>query len=434
MLSRLVVPFALAVAIAACTVPEPVPPPNPDVTSTTDAPPPSAGPTTAPTTTVTLPDLTGVEGLSPQAREQLEGLIVLAQELRELTFITTPRIVVVTREEFTNRVAANVQESAEDFPADEALFKLLGLLPPDADYEAIITELYSETATGFYDFDEEEIVLPANQEGFSIIQQETLVHELVHALTDQHFDLQTPYQQMLDEERFDEASGYLALIEGDASLVEFLWLQGLSRGELRGLLEEMLTIDLSAFETAPPFLQDSLIFPYDSGLAFVQDLHDAGGWEAVNDAYLSFPSFPPSTEQVMTPDDFGLDLPEVVELPEIILDGYELATESVWGEAGFRIMISHGLGDGIASEAADGWGGDRYYQWFDGENAALLIGYVGDTAAELQELEAALVDYAFNVVPAEDFVWVEEVGGVLYFIAADDPEIGSAIRSAVGAG
>ncbi|MDX1469600.1 MAG: hypothetical protein R3258_09680, partial [Acidimicrobiia bacterium] len=369
-----------------------------------------------------------------EAQEQLERLIGVVQELRELSFITTPKVVVVTRDEFTQRVASNVQEAAEDFPADEALFKLLGLLPPEADYDAIITELYSETAAGFYDFDEEEIVVPATEEGFTVIQQETLVHELVHALTDQHFDVQTPYQQMLDEERFDEASGYLALIEGDASLVEFFWLQNLSRSDLRSLLEEVVTIDLSALRAAPPFLQDSLVFPYDSGLAFVQDLFESGGWQAVDDAYVSFPGFPPSTEQVMTPDDYGLDLPIVVELPRIDLDGYELATESVWGEASFRIMLRQGLGDDVAAPAADGWGGDRYYQWFDGENAALLIGYVGDTMVELDELEAALLDYAFNVVPEEDFVWVEEVGGVLYFIAADDPEVGIQIRTAVGAG
>ena len=426
--------LAVAVTLAACVVQDPVPSPTEAVTSTTDAPAPTSGPTTAPTTTVTLPDLTGVEGLSPEARDQLELLIEVVQELRELAFLSTPKVVAVTREEFTQRVASNVQEAAEDFPADEALFKLLGLLPPEADYDAIITELYSESAAGFYDFDEEEIVIPASDEGFTVLQQETLVHELVHALTDQHFDVQTPYGEMLDQERYDEASGYLALIEGDASLVEFLWLQGLSRSELRGLLEEMLTFDLSAFNSAPPFLQDSLSFPYISGLAFAQDLYESGGWEAVNDAYLSFPGFPASTEQVITPDDYGLDLPVVVELPVITLDGYELATESVWGEAGFRIMISHGLGEEIAIRAADGWGGDRYYHWFDGQNAALLIGYVGDTQAELREMENALLDYAFNVVPDEDFVWVEEVGGVLYFIAADDPEVGSTIRSAVGAG
>ncbi len=52
----------------------------------------------------------------------------------------------------------------------------------------------------------------------------------------------------------------------------------------------------------------------------------------------------------------------------------------------------------------------------------------------MAELEDALVDYAFNVVAEEDFVWVEEVDGVLYFMAADDPAVGVLIRSAVGAG
>ena len=66
-------------------------------------------------------------------------------------------------------------------------------------------------------------------------------------------------------------------------------------------------------------------------------------------------------------------------------------------------------------------------------NAAFVIAYVGDTQRDFDELKEALVAYAVTAVPEEDYVWVEEIDGQLYFIAADDPEVGLSILSAVKA-
>ncbi len=237
---------------------------------------------------------------------------------------------------------------------------------------------------------------------------------------------------MIDGDRFDEATAYQALIEGDATLAEVLWAQSLSQNQLGQFLAESQAVDQSALQAAPKFIRDSLIFPYDTGFAFVQRRYDDGGWEAVNELYDMLPSLPGSSEQVITPSDLGRDLPIPVQPPEIDLEGYDLVRTSTWGEAGFRIMLDQVLGESVAVKAADGWGGDVYLQWYDGENAAFLLVYAGDTQRELDELQDALVDYALTAVAEEDFVWVEEIDGLLYFIAADEVEVGASIRTAVG--
>ena len=259
-----------------------------------------------------------------------------------------------------------------------------------------------------------------------------MVHELAHAVVDQNLDFDTRYREMIEGDRFDEASAYQALIEGDATLAEVLWAQSLTQRQLGELIAQSQAVDQSALQAAPKFIRDSLIFPYDTGFAFVQRRYNSGGWEAVNELYDMLPSLPASTEQVITPSDLGRDLPVPVEPPEIELEGYELVTTSTWGEAGLRIMLDQVLGESVAVKAADGWGGDVYLQWYDGENAAFLLVYVGDTERELRELEEALVDYALTAVAEEDFVWVEEIDGRLYFIAADEVEVGAAIRTAIG--
>jgi hypothetical protein len=82
--------------------------------------------------------------------------------------------------------------------------------------------------------------------------------------------------------------------------------------------------------------------------------------------------------------------------------------------------------------AADGWGGDSYHQWFDGENAALLIVWEGDSRTDVAELEDALLQFSTESFPQDHFAWVEQLNGSLYFIAADVPAVGEQIRATAG--
>lgn len=389
--------------------------------------------TTSAAATTTVPDLSGVENISEEVRAQLEELIGVAQEIRGLPFLEPPNITVVSDEELEQRVREDIVEDPEDFAADEALYKTLGLLSQDADFEQILLDLYGEQVAGFYDGETGEIVVPAREDGFTVVQQGTIVHEFVHAITDQHFSFHDTFDTMIDEDRLDQASAYQALIEGDASWAEVLWVQTLSQEQIGEFLAESLEFDTEALDSAPRFLVESLLFPYDSGLAFIQSLYqDSNSWDMVNDAYSTMPELPASTEQVITPEDYKRDLPMEVSIPDVELSGYELQRTSTWGEHGFRIMLNQGEGTETVAEAADGWGGDSYHQWYDGENAALLLVYQGDTPGDVTELEDALLSFAMQDFPEEHFAWVDQLDGNLYFIAADDPEVGEQLRAAVG--
>lgn len=441
MLRRLVFLIALVLIVGACTpgavdTPGTVaggstsPGSSAPVTSSTM--PEGSTTTTRPMPPVTPPDLSGLEDLSVEVQQQLEDLIVTVQEVRGLPFLSPPNITVVTDAELEARVREAIEEEAEDFPADGALYKLLGLMDQEADLEKLLLDLYGAQVAGFYDGETGEIVVPARQDGLTLLQQGTMLHELIHALTDQHFGFDAHFRAMLDEERLDEATAYQALIEGDATLAQVIWVQSLSAQELGRFVAESLDVDNSSLDAVPQFISDSLLFPYDAGLGFVQELFAAGEWNAVNDAYSTLPDLPGSSEQVITPADYQRDLPLVVELPSITINGYNLERTSVWGEEGFRTMIDQVLGESKGAEAADGWGGDSYHQWFDGENAAFLLVYKGDTERDLEELRSTLLEYVLAAVPAEDFVWVDEEEGLLYFIVADEASVGELIRSAVG--
>lgn len=396
-------------------------------TDSTVAPPVTTTPTVpAETTTTTL--LPGTEDLPEEVRIDLMELVEVTETVRELEFLEPPMVTVVTEAELAERVRDDLEENLEDVPADEALYDLLGLIEPDTDLADLYLDLYSEQVAGFYDGETRELVVPVTDTGFNITQRATLVHELTHALSDQHYNFHDLYASLLDDERYDEASAYQAVIEGDAVLTELFYLQTLGDDDRNAYIEESLGLDSPAFENAPQFIQDSLIFPYDTGFAFVLGLHQAGSFEAIAAAYADPPT---STEQIIDPNDYPADGPITVTLPEIEVDGYPVEYGSTWGELGFVLMFDQVLGPGSSATASGGWGGDSYKILFDGTDAGLVLQYRGDTAADAVEMAAALEEYVgvalevgdgFDLADGrgfagEDFAWVRVEGADVMFVA-----------------
>jgi hypothetical protein len=264
------------------------------------------------------------------------------------------------------------------------------------------------------------------EDEFSELEKTTIVHELTHALTDQHFDFGTRYEQLFDEDRYDEAAAYQALIEGDAVATELRYLFGLDADAQRQVIEESFDIESTALDSAPRFIQESLIFPYVQGQVFVEAISSDDS-EAVNDAYGDPPV---SSEQIITPSDFESDMPIEVDLPELQLDGYDLEYTSVWGELSFQLMFNQVLGGD--EEASDGWGGDEYVVFFDGENVAIVLEYVGDAPSDASQMISALAAYTDAVIQPDEFseVWAE--GDRVWLVAASDPATGQSLVEQLG--
>lgn len=381
----------------------------------------------------------GIEDLPEDLQAEIIGLVALTEELRGLEFLEAPTITVVSQAELAERVRENIQEVAEDVPSDESVLKLLGLLDPEVDLLQLYTDLYGEQVGGYYDPEVGELVVPASADGFSTLQRATLIHELTHAVTDQRFGSGDRYEALIDAEDFDEAVAFLSVMEGDATLTEILYIQQLSQREAQELLAETFERDSSTFDSAPQFLQNSLIFPYTGGLGFVQRLYELGGFDEVNRAYVEPPL---SSEQILHPRDYQSDEPVAVRSFEPEIDGYEVTFRSVWGEVGFGLMLEQVIGD---DGAADGWGGDEYIQWFDGTESALLIDYLGDTAKDAEELAQDLIEFAVTgmavgePVPVgvgvemvdEDFAYVALLDDRVIFVAAGDVAVGRAMVEAL---
>ena len=91
----------------------------------------------------------------------------------------------------------------------------LGLVEPDADLVESMRSLLGVGVVGFYDPETDELVVRGA--ALTPYVRTTIAHELIHALDDQHLDLDRPeYDEADDEVGF----GFSSVVEGNARRIE----------------------------------------------------------------------------------------------------------------------------------------------------------------------------------------------------------------------
>jgi hypothetical protein len=302
------------------------------------------------------------------------------EALRELRFEELPRPVAVTGEQARREGLEDLdrEHPPERLAADEEIYKLLGLIDEDADLRELSGSLFGEGVAGYYDSRDGRLrVVEGAGTGNRVLAEMVLAHELTHALEDQRFGLES--EPSIDDRTLPRA----ALHEGSATALMYAYARDRFSAEetLGGLLS-------SVFQDSgdlPPFIQAQLLFPYVAGERFVSEpLRRAGGrWDLVDTAYELRP--PASTEEVLHPAAyFDADEPRPVRLrARTVLGGaWRRALAGSWCELQTLELL------GGASEAAAGWGGDRYELWRSGGAAALLMRWRWNTPRDEAEFAA----------------------------------------------
>lgn len=272
--------------------------------------------------------------------------------------------------------------------------RALGLVPIDYDFEAGVLALLQGRIAGLYDPDDRTMYL-LDDLGDSL-KEETLDHELVHALQDQSFDL-APLLKFKPG-KGDRTTAVQTLVEGDATSAMFEVAGAssldISEDSLRRLFLVSTRFSADGLAT-PSILQASLISPYTDGFAFVGALRRKGGWAAVDAA---FKHLPETTEQVLHLEKFEAREP-AMEVAEPTLQSLEPGFESAFvdsmGELGLRQMLEEWEVRTVARTAAMGWGGDRYVvarRKLPGGAEAFGVAFhlTMDTVADAAEVAAVL--------------------------------------------
>jgi hypothetical protein len=300
--------------------------------------------------------------LTPE--QQRSQLMAQVEDLRGLEAREPVAFAFLTRDDLRGRLEAKSRQELDRPKMDilEQMLKLLGLIPSDLDLVQTLLNIQATNLLGFYDPDEQTFYLvdETQTEPMAALEQATFVHEYVHALQDQHFDLEriTADDSDLNE---DQKGALRALAEGDATLLMGFWAAtALSPDQLQEIANQSTEVNTAALEAAPPYLRNGLTFPYRYGTEFAKAIVTAQGWQALDEIWAGALT---STEQILHPEKVGEDEPTAVTLPtdldKTLGAGWREAWRDVWGEIDLVLWTQEALGDD-AFDVAAGWDGSQY--------------------------------------------------------------------------
>ncbi|MCL6508215.1 MAG: hypothetical protein K6T59_14455, partial [Bryobacteraceae bacterium] len=312
---------------------------------------------------------------------QIESILAELAEISGLHLRKPVQYDLISRAGLRRFLEQRVREEIrpEEIRAEELTLKKFGFVPADFDLKKTMVELLTEQAAAFYDFRRKKLfVLESASE---MLQQMALVHELAHALADQHFNL----EKFIDRARTsdDMALARLAVMEGQATwlMSEFVARRtGQSLRTSPGILQFMSqSAALSAgqfpvFDGAPLYLRESLLFPYSKGMLFQHAVVERYGKEAF--AFV-FRNPPTTTQQILHPEAyFEPGKPSVPVLPRLATERqYRELTAGTIGELDHWILLRQYVSDEVAETVAPQWRGGRYRLLQNKKSGRLVLLY-----------------------------------------------------------
>ena len=360
------------------------------------------------------------------AVDQSDGLS--DDELRAYVGRAMARVEYIRGEEFDRRVPVSVLSRSEyrnrsggggggsEGPSDyqrwnDQVWEALFVTGESQDSGSAISDTRSAAVAGFYSARDDEIKVITDSPESPTIDNATLVHELVHAVQDQRYDLT---RSKYGGDTQDEQLAIDGLIEGDANYVE-------ARYEKRcGAAWDCVATPETAGGgggggDGPNFGILLTIFqPYSDGPVYVGDLVDLGGWNAIDE---EFENPPGSTEQVIHRTD---DEPVPIDYRDRARNGWEAFPDQgeggsdTVGEASMYVMFWNqartagadtvdvrSIGDtrgpydvyNYDAEPSAGWGNDRLFPYRKGAGSNAEYGYVWvtewDSEADAREFRRA---------------------------------------------
>ncbi|MFN8608138.1 MAG: hypothetical protein U0931_11445 [Vulcanimicrobiota bacterium] len=348
--------------------------------------------------------------IQPACADLIDDLGSEAARLRQLSYKKVPNKRV--SQEFVSNYVGKAVDKEMKGPSvrrRELFLKDFKLMKSGASLAGTYKILLKDQVRGLYDPDTKSYLVVKggssagiermlmNMYSFMGLQFENVltVHELDHAIQDQHFNLKKLQKSV--EGNWDRELALQSLVEGDASSVmtDYLFDQ---MGQPRPRNVEMPPVTGSpAVDSAPIYFRDGLIVPYLQGQAFVDYLREWGGWQSVNAAYRKLPA---SSEQILHPKKYFNDQPVEVKINLPGLPGYKNLGQDTAGEFVIRCW---GRENDVWRGLAAGWGGDRFQTWESPSDHYTLWESRWDSAQDAKEF----ADFARPRLSARDNLLID---------------------------
>ena len=324
-------------------------------------------------------------------REIFQAIDRSLRELADLTGLQAKKTIhydLITRDKVNQFLKERIKESVkpDELRAEEMTLKKLGFVPSDFNLEKATVDLLTEQAAAFYDYHRKKLFL--TDWAPSAMHDSALVHELAHALADQHFHLERFIKQGGKSD--DSEIAHMAVMEGQAT-----WLMtevqarraGQSIATTPGLLDAMsgATQDGASqypvFNSVPLYLRETLVFPYTEGGRFQNAVYAKIGKAAFAEVFRHPPD---SSQQILHPSKY-FEHVEPTRPPFPVVSpgkGYKDLSEGMLGELDHAILIRQYGTSQEARAIAPHWKGGRYSLVENKSQARVILRYVSEWDSE----------------------------------------------------
>ena len=352
--------------------------------------------TIAPTTSTTgAPAPTTTQPVSPALAAQFAQIQAQVSQIRGLPWLAPLDISVASDAQFLAQL--NYVNQRDLHPArlvgDGVTLQLLQLFPENLDYTKTYMSLLNGAVLGFYDPKTKKLLVRDNGPTLTPQTRITVAHEMLHALTDQHFQFGPATYALDAADKEEQGTAYSGLLEGDAKLMEDLFSSRiLSFAERQQAIAET-NAAAASIPRVPKYLLDSLYWPYTTGKDFVVGRYRSGGYAAVNAAYQRPPD---STLVVEQPQLYDAGKTWTAPaLPDLAAaTGCTPVRANTLGSFNMVEVLHEHLDDATANDAADGWNGDAYATVRCGAARGFADRWTAPDAAAASKLASALSSWA----------------------------------------
>lgn len=334
--------------------------------------------------------------LYPQAWDpMIRPLAAVVEKDRGLKFVHPVFVELLTDTQFDKAMS---HDSAPATNAErrsvlqtQALLRALGEISDSDNLLEDMRKSSNSDLIGFYSYDDKRVWIRGA--ALTPATRLTVVHELTHALDDQHFNL-GPKMRGLEAANSGAAMAFDAVIEGDARRIEGKYKTTYTKNELIDLPAEanaQLASAQAGDHSFPGLLSAQSIAAYPLGLTAVTRVARRGGNRAVDALFRQ----PPRHELLITqPWLLGTSWrPHAIPVPKVPAGDAEIG-RGEFGALDLYLLLSETVPLPRALLAADAWGGDRYVTYTQNQVSCVRILFAARDQASAKTLGKGVSSWA----------------------------------------
>ena len=236
------------------------------------------------------------------------------------------------------------------------------------------------------------------QKKLNFYEQRVIVHELVHSLQGQHFEISEWYQEMDELDDFSNYPGIRALMEAQADWVEGKWVDGLDSYDRQTMQAQIPNISCRVALPTYFYIPSDLYYTY--GPILAREIINQGKMTALNEALSEYKETGltnlPTSEQIYDSSKFFTnERYEAVDISTLTIPNFELIDEGTIGSLDLVYLLQSTVGPIDAITAAVGIGGGSWKDYTDSSgNLIMTVKISGDTSIDLDEIYQTYILWA----------------------------------------